>query len=217
MTPVQYHSQPATRQDEWVVQKTGGYAGGYFVEIGAHNGVRHSNTKALEDHFGWKGLLVEPNPVLFEALRYNRPNCKLAREVIGPYANLDVSFVVGQGDSAAFSGLKEFMPPEWFENHCRHKSKIEQVCTMTLASLFTTQGVPKQIDYLSLDVKGAEWAILESYLAGTTRYNHTIDYLTVEFRYDRLLLDELERLLEPTHVLDEVRAFDACFVNRRLV
>lgn len=43
------------------VQKLfGGHRGGFFVEAGALDGERVSNTLFLEQHLGWKGLLVEP-------------------------------------------------------------------------------------------------------------------------------------------------------------
>ena len=45
-------------QDAWVLNLIGGRPG-YFVEAGAHDGVTHSNTAALERDHGWRGLCVE--------------------------------------------------------------------------------------------------------------------------------------------------------------
>ena len=45
---------------------------GRFVEIGALDGVRLSNTLMLERCFGWTGLLIEGSPVNFAELRRNR-------------------------------------------------------------------------------------------------------------------------------------------------
>lgn len=56
-------------QDLWVLQTAGNK--GFFVDIGAHDGIESSNTYALEKH-GWTGICVEPNPVSFAALRNNR-------------------------------------------------------------------------------------------------------------------------------------------------
>jgi FkbM family methyltransferase len=214
---IQYHSQPATAQDRWVMDKLPNCRG-YFIEIGAHDGVRHSNTLTLEEHSEWTGLLVEPNQRLFQLLKSNRPNCQVSSKCIGPADALQQPFVVGDaGGSDAFSGLLNHMSDEWYESHARHKSKTEWVDTISLRSLLEEHKCPKVIDYLSLDVEGAEYAILESFF-GYPRIFRPIDYrillLTVEFRYDRNLLDRLERLLEPDYFLDEVRAFDACFVHR---
>ena len=35
---------------------------GYFIEIGASDGIKLSNTYLLESQYGWKGICVEPIP-----------------------------------------------------------------------------------------------------------------------------------------------------------
>ena len=45
---------------------------GYFVELGANDGVRQSNTFKLQRHFGWSGLLIEPSPRRFMECVANR-------------------------------------------------------------------------------------------------------------------------------------------------
>jgi FkbM family methyltransferase len=214
---IHFHSQPATAQDRWVMEKRPNCRG-YFVEIGAHDGIRHSNTLTLEEHSEWTGLLVEPNQRLFQLLQSNRPNCQHSSKCIGPADALQQPFVVGDaGGSDAYSGLLNHLPEGWYESHCRHQSKTQRVDTISLRTLLQEHECPRVIDYLSLDVEGAEYAILESFF-GRPRLLRPDDYqillMTVEFRYDRNLLDRLERLLEPEYRLDEVRAFDACFIHR---
>ncbi len=46
---------------------------GYFVEVGANEPKRSSQTWHLEQR-GWHGVLVEPIPELCEDLRKNRPS-----------------------------------------------------------------------------------------------------------------------------------------------
>jgi FkbM family methyltransferase len=217
-TDVEFFSQPATRQDQWVLSQHDGP--GYFIEIGAHDGVWHSNTLTLERFFNWTGLLVEPNPRLFNVLKRNRPKCAHSSACIGPHDDEQRSFVIGDaGGPDAFSGLVEHMSNEWYEGHARHKSKIEYMDTISLRSLLDSYPCPQVIDYLSLDVEGAELAILQSFFARPRLHrpdDRQIHLMTVEFRYDRLLLDMLEKLLEPEYRLAEVRAFDACFVHKSL-
>jgi hypothetical protein len=38
-----------------------GYTNGYFVELGANDGISQSNTLYLESYLGWHGILVEPD------------------------------------------------------------------------------------------------------------------------------------------------------------
>ena len=42
--------------------------GGFFIESGALDGERFSNTLVLERRFGWTGLLVEPSESNFREL-----------------------------------------------------------------------------------------------------------------------------------------------------
>jgi FkbM family methyltransferase len=207
----QFYSHPATRQDEWLIEKMGPRVlshGGFFVEIGAHDGLRHSNTLMLEREFGWDGRLVEANPCLYVECKKNR----LARSIqlcVGPKCAQDQAFIVGD----AYSGLTAHMPTEWLVKHAARNNRTIHVPTMSLSRLFQVYTPEHPIDYLSLDVEGAELPILESFMRNPTR---TIRYLTVEFRYDHALLRELEVLLADQFVLDQVRGFDACFINKEI-
>ena len=68
--PVTFHSNPRHGQDRWVIEKVlPGKRGGYFVEAGAG---ALSNTQALEEHFGWTGIGVEPHPARFDEIKQTR-------------------------------------------------------------------------------------------------------------------------------------------------
>src|SRR4051812_34384611 len=45
---------------------------GFFIEIGAYDGIRFSNTYLFEKERGWKGICIEPIPERFDLLRKNR-------------------------------------------------------------------------------------------------------------------------------------------------
>jgi len=49
------------------------FAGGFFVEAGANDGITQSNTALLARYRGWRGLLVEPVPELAARCRAQRP------------------------------------------------------------------------------------------------------------------------------------------------
>ena len=44
---------------------------GYFVEVGACDGITLSNSYLLEKKFGWKGLLCEPSKFFLKKLKKN--------------------------------------------------------------------------------------------------------------------------------------------------
>lgn len=201
-----FHSQPITRQDEWVIKKLDGKKRGTFVEVGAYDGLRHSNTLTLERQFCWYGLLVEPNRELFRQMVVNRPRCRHSALAISNQPSI-ARFVYG----GPFSGLVEFMPPDWKAEHYRRGNPTHLVKTGPLAPLLNGCLDVDVIDYLSLDTEGSEYAILSNYFGGRHK---PIRCMTVEFRYDGCLLQQLESLLEPHgYVLDDVRGCDACFLN----
>jgi len=47
---------------------------GTYVELGALNGMRYSDTRFFDQCLGWDGLLIESDPKMFDTLNINRPN-----------------------------------------------------------------------------------------------------------------------------------------------
>jgi hypothetical protein len=60
-----------TWNDKWVVDVFNKKRDGFFVEAGALNGILGSCTYVLESKLGWKGILVEPDPIIFQNLISN--------------------------------------------------------------------------------------------------------------------------------------------------
>ena len=54
------------------------YDNGYFVELGANDGVTQSNSLYFEKYRNWCGLLVEPTPQNFLKCRQNRSTRNLS-------------------------------------------------------------------------------------------------------------------------------------------
>ena len=156
---------------------------GTFVEAGANNGLRQSNTAYLELYLGWKGLLVEPIPELAEACRRNRPASVVEQCALVPgngapstvsmtYCNL-MSIVEGARGT-----------PELDADHIERGSKFlkpgdeprkVEVPTSSLSSLLDKHGI-SEIDLLSLDVEGYE----EQALHGLDLGKHAPTWILVE-------------------------------------
>jgi len=59
-------------QDLWVYGEVFNQKrNGYFLDVGAHDGVHLSNTYLLEKKYRWKGICVEGNPLTFTTLVKN--------------------------------------------------------------------------------------------------------------------------------------------------
>jgi hypothetical protein len=51
-----------------------GYKHGFYVDVGAHDGISINNTLYFEKNNNWTGINIEPIKQVFEKLVINRPN-----------------------------------------------------------------------------------------------------------------------------------------------
>ena len=65
---------------------------GFFIEIGASDGIHLSNTYLLETKYKWKGICCEPIPVRFLKLVKNRPNSICYDEAVYNQSGLTLTF-----------------------------------------------------------------------------------------------------------------------------
>lgn len=158
-----YHSQVG--QDKWIYETLfAGMATGFFVDIGANDGVSLSNTLALEQR-GWRGIAFEPNPFMFEKLVENR-SCEVV--------NAAVAAQEGAGMFRAISGYSNMLSGLIDEYDQRHLERIQreieehggeyqdiEIQLVSLERVLEKHNISK-VDYLSIDVEGAELQILES-------------------------------------------------------
>jgi putative sugar O-methyltransferase len=137
---VQRESYSQVEQDLWVLDMLNNKKNGYFLDIGAFDGVKCSNTFILEKNYNWKGLLIEAQPETFSLLQKTRTNQCLN------YAITDKTGEVK------------------FDNFSYTGSKISNdgitVNSITFSDLFRLYNVPKVIDYMSLDIEGNEYTSL---------------------------------------------------------
>ena len=47
---------------------------GFFIELGANDGLKQSNTAFFEKEMGWNGILIEPSLEGYEKCKINRKN-----------------------------------------------------------------------------------------------------------------------------------------------
>ena len=93
-------------QDIEVLKVYNNKLNGFFVEIGASNGVGYSNTFLLETKYNWKGICVEPLPYLFAELCKNRPNSICLEKAVYKESDKDIMFdIVDEADM--LSGISE--------------------------------------------------------------------------------------------------------------
>jgi hypothetical protein len=171
---------------------------GYFVEIGAYDGVEYSNTYLMEKDYEWKGLLVECNPRWRSSIYLNR-DC-----VFMPYAAYKEDnqilefFDTGHG----LSGLAETN-----QNRSVTTAPLIKVFTKKLTTMLDNARAPRFIEFLSIDTEGSEYEILlhhdfDKYIFGYICVEH--NYLFENrFKIRNLLINKGYRLYRENKVDDD--------------
>lgn len=144
---------------------------GFFIDIGAFDGVSISNTYALEQ-LGWSGACIEPLPDQFNNLQKNR-KCDLYNVALCDKDDSDMEFISADG----YSGFEDTMTNgnKLLVNTDKNSKKI-YVKTMTFNRLMQNYPNRTHVNYMSIDVEGGELAILKT--INFTKY--TFDMITVE-------------------------------------
>ncbi len=149
--------------------------GGVFVEAGANDGYRASNTYYLERFRGWGGALVEPIPDLAKSAARERPRSHVvnAALVARTYTSPTIEVRYG-GAYSATAGTEDFDDPTIGES-ADVPSYVVEVPARTLSSVLDEAGI-SHVDFLSLDVQGYE----EDVLRGLDFERHAPDLALIE-------------------------------------
>lgn len=141
---------------------------GYFVDIGANDGINGSNSLYLEKVLQWKGLCIEPITDIFEILKENRTceciNCAIndiegivdflyVKSIRKPDIYIDMlSGIVNNFDDRHINRINNEI---LINNGSKVQYKIE-------SKIFSNVVKNKNIDYVSIDTEGSEFNIIKS-------------------------------------------------------
>ena len=147
---------------------------GFYLDCGASNGLKLSNSLFFEVSRNWSGILIEANHQTFTRLM------KLHRKAYAINACLsptNVTEVMKFKPAGVLGGLARYMDVTHKRAVNRGPSReVDYIECYPLALIMQALG-RKHIDYLSLDVEGSELNILQ-----TIPWGHiSIDILTVEY------------------------------------
>ena len=160
---------------------------GYFVELGANDGISQSNSYYFEKYRGWKGVLVEPIP-------HNYLKClKNRSKKTQVFCNACVSFdykekfveIVYSNLMSTSLGLETDISNS--KNHALlGKQFLEEdednfnfgAIANQLNNILSKANAPKQIDFLSLDIEGAEIEVLK----GINHNEYRFKFICIESR-----------------------------------
>ncbi|MDR3646571.1 MAG: FkbM family methyltransferase [Candidatus Babeliales bacterium] len=138
---------------------------GVFVDIGAFDGISHSNSYYFEKNLNWSGICIEPLPNKFKELKSCR-NCKCINACISNEEGI-VKFFEVNGAPAMLSGMVRNYDPRHLVRLNNEIARdggscnVIEVPSLNINNILRENNITK-VDYLSLDTEGAELEILKS-------------------------------------------------------
>lgn len=151
--PLAARSRAQLFQDLWALWESGGRRDGYFVEFGALDGIRLSNTWLLES-MGWTGVVAEPNPAFASALAANR-RCHVSHACVFSRTGETLPFIAAaEGEYSRIASIAD--------ERGAPQGQI-MVPTISLDDLLREVGAPAEIDFFSVDTEGSEYEILSAF------------------------------------------------------
>ncbi len=138
---------------------------GFFIEVGAYDGLSMSVSYAFEA-LGWTGLLVEPTPTRAEACLANRPRSRVVHAALGPPGHsATTTFLVGATKARAgeISGGDMLSHLPGSSEHASRSGSSGRFTSITVPMTTLSEAlgdVSTPIDFASIDVEGGEWPLL---------------------------------------------------------
>lgn len=153
---------------------------GFFIELGAYDGLTQSNTAFFEKTKNWTGILIEASRDRYEECVKNRPNSKCVNTACSATDNASISF---NHENGLMSKVVD--------------DGVYSCDTSTLETILDNCEVDRNIDFLSLDVEGHELEVLEGLNLCKYRPNYMLIELWDDNEFDvkTLLYDNNYRCL----------------------
>lgn len=156
--PVRFRSQYGEDTALWDL--FGGKLDGFFIEVGAYDGMHLSVSYAFEA-VGWKGVLIEALPEMAAKCQENRPGSRVVQAALSaPGTGPTMRFTVAQGQEVL----------SYLHSDAHHQRLIQtsKVATREVSVPVTTMNEVLRehtgpIDFASIDVEGAEVNLLSGF------------------------------------------------------
>lgn len=147
------------KEDEILFNKYLNYKNGFFIELGAMDGVRYSNTLFFEKSLNWTGVLIEAMEDQYQRLIRNRPLCHNFNYAVSEVDGF-IDFYGGHDDAVGgiVKSMNEAHKKNWgFNNKAPYKIKSKPI------NKILKDITIKKVDLFSIDVEGAEIDVLNTF------------------------------------------------------
>jgi FkbM family methyltransferase len=170
----------AGQQDMWVALAVKpGKRDGFYVDVGSADGIQNSNTYVF-DRWGWKGVCIDPFPTNIE-----KRTCQMFRQPVFSESGKKVRFRVAGENGGIVDTMNRY-------KDSNGQAPLVEFLTATLDEILEKAKAPQHIDYLSIDVEGAELNVLQ----GFSLNKYEVDALTIEHNNEPVKREAMRQLLE---------------------
>lgn len=146
---------------------------GFFVEVGTGDGETLSNTFMLEKHFGWKGILFEPDRRFHQSIERSRSAILDTHPVFSSDGSTMQFLEVSR--AGELSTLVDFKRSDG-----RHRfGSTYSAQTVSLTRALKLHEAPRSIDYVSIDTEGSELEVLK----GFDLKAYDVRFMTIEHNF----------------------------------
>ena len=132
-----------------------------YVEIGGNHPFQTSATYLFYRLYGAKGVLCEANPKLAEILRAHRPNDTIINAAVSVSHDARLKFYVARAhelSSILRDHIRKFEPGFGQQAEVSEEIEVENLHINDFLARYAGDG----IDYMSVDIEGVDYAILEA-------------------------------------------------------
>lgn len=158
-------------QDKFVCEFFNYKREGFFIDIGANDGIWISNTYYLEKELGWTGICVEAGTTPFSQLVKNR-SCICVQKLV---ADLNCG--------------AEFSEINYSRGECIKGSYAVEM--MRFDKLLSEYDIPKVIGYISIDTDGYDLRVLSSF----PFHRHEVILWTMEHNGNKEVKEAMQQIM----------------------
>ena len=197
------HSKSQLRQDIFALFILNFKKKGFFIEIGAADGIHCSNTYLMEKYLSWNGVLVEPLEIYNENLQCNR-NSIIDNSIIWSENNISKKIHFNDED---------ILKSSIYNPKNKEKNFIEKKTTR-LDTLLAKHKINHPIDYCSIDIEGAEVELLKGF-----DFKTHINVISIEHNYNIKNREEIYEILKQNNFRrmgENFSMYDDYYVNNNI-
>lgn len=175
-------SSSQNRMDKKILKLFNNKKNGFFIEVGAFDGINYSNTFLLEKKYKWKGLLVEPLKKEFEICKKYRNKSIVVNNILSNPKDMNKLIKIYHlGLKSLIADYGGSLMPNSNLNE-KIKKNYTYIKSVTLDYLLNIHQI-SYIDILIVDVEGFEINLLDGFLE-----DYKVNYILIEtFDNQRLI------------------------------